>query len=330
MTGKVLFLPVIVTACWATAGPCMGVPQSGLKTLYYGCAPGQQGPGVFLADPDFANPVRLTTPRLNEPMGEAYPFMKSGCDVCAASRDGRKVAVSRNGYLHVADLEALVASPGMPLEPVRDRSGAPIDGWAPAWSPDGTRIALHTDAKGLWDVRPDGTGYRLLVPSPEGAEEIREHEWSPDGKAIAFRMGPLEASHLYLLTGIGAPGKPKVRQLTANGRYMECRPHWSPDGKKLLFTRGLKGSRFGGATADIWTLDLATGRETRLTNTPDRQEMGVGWCPFDGMVYYHVQDPFEPGGPMKICRMRPDGDGVEQFPLEVAPAGGVCWVQLSP
>lgn len=48
-----------------------------------------------------------------------------------------------------------------------------------AWRPDGTEIAFVTD-NGIWSIRPDGTGLRLLVPDAT-IGSVTSLEWSPDG-----------------------------------------------------------------------------------------------------------------------------------------------------
>ena len=297
------------------------------KVVFYGCAAGSQGPGIHIARDDFSDPIRLTTPPPNVILSEAHPSMASGCDVAEVSPDGRKLALSRNGYLHLVDLATLVASPGTQPRPVMGKRGDIVYGWAPAWSPDGLHLALHTGKAGLYVVKPDGGGFRLLLPWPGGNEEIRQHQWAPQGNAIALCMGSLGSSHLYLLTDLDQSDGPRVQQLTDHTDYMECWPIWSPDGSRLLFTRGPKGERLGGPTADIWVLEVRARRETRLTNTQDYQERGVGW--HDGKVYF-VREPSTSGGVPCICRAAPDGTGVEELACEVLPAGRVQWVEAGP
>ena len=100
----------------------------------------------------------------------------------------------------------------------------------------------------------------------EGVEEWPA--WSPDGKLLAYVAEMAGVRQLFLRTV--ATGK--EQQLTKDTND-HIQPAWSPDGKHLAFVRArTNGGKLdpndingwyqdGG---DIWTIDIATGRETRL------------------------------------------------------------------
>jgi Tol biopolymer transport system component len=69
----------------------------------------------------------------------------------------------------------------------------------PAWSPDGKEIAFATwptvsvsppkrGYAAVETIHPDGSGARVLVS--EGNSETQDLAWSPNGKRIAFTLGP--------------------------------------------------------------------------------------------------------------------------------------------
>ena len=107
------------------------------------------------------------------------------------------------------------------------------------WSPDGQRLSFTRMAPGgswpnteIWTVRRDGTDLRRLG--------IGSHaRWSPDGAKIFFGA-PTEGSQADLFV-MNADGSNR-QQLLAT-KKLEGAAGWSPNGKKLLFTRfnGISG-----------------------------------------------------------------------------------------
>ncbi|MCJ7750821.1 MAG: hypothetical protein MUQ65_06970, partial [Armatimonadetes bacterium] len=231
------------------------VGQVERKVMFSACSPGHPGgPGLFVANSDFSNPIRLTTPRPDLPVTDSAPGTASGCDIGAWSPDGTRVALSRNMYLYLLDLKALIESPVQ--EPVRVETqaenllGGPLSVATPAWSPDGEWLVFH-DGDFLSIMKPDGTGYRTLVPMVD-YYPVREPEWSPDGGAIAFRGGHGFAaagradgrpnpSHIFLITNISGPGSPLITQVTDDAECQDSWPHWSPDSSSIVFTSGRPG-----------------------------------------------------------------------------------------
>ena len=90
-------------------------------------------------------------------------------------------------------------------------------GYAPAWSPNGLRLALVTKGD-LWVADADGTHRALLVPKADNPA------WSPDGRRLAFTR----AGDVYTVRADGLD----ERHL-AHGAH----PAWSPDGDRLAFDR---------------------------------------------------------------------------------------------
>ena len=90
-------------------------------------------------------------------------------------------------------------------------------GYAPAWSPDGGRIAFVVRGD-LWDADADGTHRALL------AKDADQPAWSPNGRRLAFtRKG--------VVYTVRADGQDE-RKL-ATGEH----PAWSPDGERIALDR---------------------------------------------------------------------------------------------
>src|SRR5690606_7534786 len=79
---------------------------------------------------------------------------------------------------------------------------------------------------------------------------IVDYQWAPDARRLLFPLG----GELYLYD-LGAPGAEAVRRLTRGGGFATD-PRLSPRGGYVSFIR----------ERELWVIDLAGGRELRLTH----------------------------------------------------------------
>ncbi|MEM7308770.1 MAG: prolyl oligopeptidase family serine peptidase [Planctomycetota bacterium] len=121
---------------------------------------------------------------------------------------------------------------------------------APAWSPDGRRLAFLWNDAGLprrevWLVDADGGGLRRLTVGAEDAAGVHELAWMPASDALVYlRGGELWRADLGGGSVALASGGPRRSRLAV-----------SPDGRHLSFLQA----------GDLWLVDAATGAAQRAT-----------------------------------------------------------------
>ncbi|MFQ5767935.1 MAG: protein kinase, partial [Acidobacteriota bacterium] len=109
---------------------------------------------------------------------------------------------------------------------------------APRWSPDGRRIAFHSNRSGrmqIWMVRPDGRGLTRITGLGRGGAICPV--WSPDGRRLAF-TAPGEGAYLLDLDEEGGALGREPRPLPEFGEGVFEPWSWSPDGRFLAGTAG--------------------------------------------------------------------------------------------
>jgi TolB protein len=130
--------------------------------------------------------------------------------------------------------------------------------FAPAFSPDGQRIAFASNRSGnmdIWVANADGTGAQRLT-STRAAETAPC--WSPTGREIAFTSSRTGTPQLYIMDSDGL----NVRRLTKVGNYNDgCA--WNPGApqfSEIAYTARLQSGGF-----DIAVIDLATQQVRQIT-----------------------------------------------------------------
>lgn len=162
-------------------------------------------------------------------------------------------------------------------------TNGPFHHGQPAWSPEGARIACIANRRPDWDYTP--FQHDLWVVNASGAGEpvaltsglaLGAPVWAPSGEQIAaLGYNHMEErhhytnTHLYLVDAAGAGARRADqgwdRSWSADTTADSFgpggwRPTWAPDGSSLYLLGSDRGSQ------DLFRVEAATGRVTRLTN----------------------------------------------------------------
>jgi Tol biopolymer transport system component len=151
----------------------------------------------------------------------------------------------------------------------------------PGWSPDGRSMVYNSRVGGsadIWVVPSAGGEARQIVGDP--SSDLYP-DWSPDGNWVVFQSDRTGAPLLWKVPAAGGAPLP----LTKNPG---TRPHWSADGKTVLFTRleAILGSR------NVWSVSVDGQTERRLTDLRDRRGfMDAGaFAADDKFLYFTWRD----------------------------------------
>ncbi|MEV7602269.1 amidohydrolase family protein, partial [Kitasatospora sp. NPDC089797] len=181
-------------------------------------------------------------------------------------------------------------------------------------SPDGERLVVEVQGV-LWGLpRSGGTATALTAPDLEPTRPA----WSPDGSTVAFCAYRDGGFHLWAM----APDGSDLRRLTT-GPWDDRGVSWSPDGRRLAFSSERAGDAVTGGSYDIWTVEPATGRLTRLTREPGVEDYDPAWHPDGERVVFVRADaaggrtiaavPAD-GGPVSVLRTEDGGTVVGPAP----------------
>lgn len=173
---------------------------------------------------------------------------------------------------------------------------------APAWSPEGGRLAFLSERgekRQVWMLDLRGGEAEKLTAHEEG---VTSFTWSPDGRSLAYvapeakskerkardeRYGELErnddvgSSNLWL-----QPVGGRAKRLTS-GTWAVGTPRWSPDGTRIAFEHQRHDALAVDSTSDLSVLDVASERITPLVAGPGPDGNPV-WSPDGAMIAFET------------------------------------------
>jgi TolB protein len=168
----------------------------------------------------------------------------------AWSSDGSMIAFTRGDPSTHLDLWVASAD-GTGARQLTDHPGHVYE---PTWSPDGTKIAFHSDSiegafkfspSSLSVVNSDGTGLTELVPA---ASNLGRPAWSPDSRQIAFLLH----GEIKVVNADGSGSPRSIVKASDLGPVVDPFPkfRWLPDGRTIVFVGDAFSGRIYVARAD--------------------------------------------------------------------------------
>ncbi|MGC4101878.1 TolB family protein [Ferruginibacter sp.] len=177
---------------------------------------------------------------------------------------------------------------------------APNSLQAPNWTPDNKSLLYSSE--GLLYKYDLKTGAVSKINTGTADDLNNDHVLSMDGKMLGISNHLGGKSTIFILPTTGSD---KPEQITSDTLIPSYLHGWSPDKKRLIFT-GLRNKQW-----DIWAIDIATKKETVLTNDITLDD-GSEYTPDGKWIYFNSVRT----GAMKIWRMRPDGSNPEQVTFD--------------
>ena len=156
--------------------------------------------------------------------------------------------------------------------------------FSPSYAPKGTAVFFHTDtgrSSVLKRAEPGEGGVLHVVTILDDGSKNYHVQVSPDSRSIAFDSDRDGVRGVYVARADGA----EVRRVSGQG-YAAV-PTWSPDGSRLAFLRAEPGRP---KVWNLWTLELRSGRMTRLTSYRYGQVWSAAWFPGGERIAYSHED----------------------------------------
>ena len=183
---------------------------------------------VYLCAPDGSQQRRVT----HDPGHDLHPvWSPDGARLLFSSNRGNEREEDYDLYSMLTDGSDLV----------RLTSGPDVDTYA-SWSPDGSsivtrRVLAATGDNEVFVLDADGSRPRNLSNDPESYDGWPV--WSPDGRHVVFSAGPPGRSphRLWLASADGAGRTALTGPWGPGGFVYDTQPCFSPDGRRLVFTR---------------------------------------------------------------------------------------------
>jgi len=235
------------------------------------------------------------------------------------SPDGRFIAYTVVNKTNQGEIFVRPTDPAATGEPWQVSEGAI---GIPFWRRDGKEIYFVARDRSVMvaDVSTvpsfSFTNRRVLFKTQGSVPEI-VRTVSADGERFLV-VPPPRGPQLQQLTIFERTGK-ELQKVGEPGLYGP--PSFSPDGARLVVVK----NDVQLAQADLWAIDIATGKQTRLTNDRFGKQAAL-WSPDGKYIYY---SSFR-NGDNPIYRVLSDGTGKDEFVFQYTPGAFLGPTDFSP
>ena len=239
---------------------------------------------------------------------------------CAPTKNGR-LAFSR--FIDFTGFAIYSAMPdGSDMRQLTTPVLGAYDDFSSDWSPDATNIVFERDygdgTHQFFRVNADGTGLHQLTHCVDRCLGVANPAYSPNGRQIAFAeaFGD-DASFTVGIWIMNADGSDPVQvtQRRVGTGSSDQWASWSPDGRKLAFTR------FNDAAEPVNQQAIfvsnADGSEAHRITPWQLNAADADWSPDGRLLVVTSHYDIEPVGHEQLYLVHPDGSGL----VRVTPSG---------
>ena len=182
-----------------------------------------------------------------------------------------------------------------------------------AWSPDGRKLAFHTEVNGNVDIYVMNADGRNLKQLTEAPAEDSWPQWHPSNQRIIFTSDRDGNFEIYVMTAEGEG----IENLT-NDPVIDIDPAWSPDGRNIVFS-----SKRGKTLGDLFVMD-ANGEDLRNLTNHRALDTQPKWSPDGSQILWTSHRD----GTGDIFLMNADGGNAAKLNAFAAPRDH--WEELEP
>jgi TolB protein len=187
---------------------------------------------------------------------------------------------------------------------------------APAWAPDGSRIAFSRQRRrdtAIYTVRPDGSSLTRVSPScppkPRRCVGDLTPAFSPNGRDIAFASFDGRFGKGAIVIS-GSDGRNRRVVVPANSSLGLADPGFSPEGDRILFERENLGRRKPKDARAIFVVNVDGSGISRIT--PWNLSAGdPDWSPDGKWILFGSNENLNRKSQLYV--IHPDGTGLKQL-----------------